>query len=129
MKTGPRKKLLKELAVINADNCTGCEACMKVCSVDCIELRSIDRGVVKGTQYWCEIDLERCVGCQVCVHISQKNSNPYELKVCPSDAIEMVATEQVAQVVAQIGGPLEYIRENWDRLVGTAQHPAERMAA
>jgi len=41
----------------------------------------------------------------------------------------MVATEQVAQVVAQIGGPADYIRENWDRLVGTAQHLAELRAA
>ncbi|MCX7421719.1 MAG: hypothetical protein NT013_19530 [Planctomycetia bacterium] len=90
MKTEPRKKLPKELAVINADNCTGCE---------------------------------------VCVHIPQKKSNPYELTVCPWDAIEMVATEQVAQVVAQIGGPPEYIQENWDRLVGTTQHLAELRAA
>ena len=42
--------------------------------------------------------------------------------------IEMVPTEQVAQVVAQVGGPPEYIRENWDRLVGTAQHLAELKA-
>ena len=41
----------------------------------------------------------------------------------------MVATEQVAQVVAQIGGPPDYIHENWDRLVGTAQHLAELKAA
>ena len=32
----PRKKLPKELAVIYADNCTGCEACIEVCPVDCI---------------------------------------------------------------------------------------------
>ena len=129
MKKESRKKLPKELAVINADNCTGCEACIEVCPVDCIELRSIDRGVVKGTQLWCEIDLERCIGCEFCVHIPKKKSNPYELTVCPWDAIEMVATEQVAQVVAQIGGPPEYLHENWDRLVGTAQRLAERMVA
>jgi electron transport complex protein RnfB len=61
-KEGPRKKVPKELAVINADNCTGCESCLEVCPVDCIELKTIDRGIVKGTQQWCEIDLERCVG-------------------------------------------------------------------
>ena len=76
-KQGPRKKLPKELAVITADNCTGCEACLEVCPV------------------------------------------------CPWDAIEMVPTEQVAQVVAQIGGPPDYVERNWDRLVGTAQHLAE----
>ena len=46
----PRKKPPKELAVINADNCTGCEACIEVRPADCIELRRIDLGVVKGTQ-------------------------------------------------------------------------------
>ena len=104
-KKAPRKKVPKELAVINADNCTGCESCLEVCPVDCIELKSINRGVVKGNETWCEIDLARCVGCEVCVHIPQKKSNPYELLVCPWDAIEMVPTENVAQVVAEIGGP------------------------
>ena len=129
-KKGPRKKLPKELAVINADNCTGCESCLEVCPVDCIELKNLPGTPgVKGNQSWCEIDIERCVGCEVCVHIPQKKTNPYELTVCPWDAIEMVPTEQVAQVVAQIGGPPEYIHENWDRLVGTAQHLAELKAA
>lgn len=126
-KQGPRKKLPKTLAVINADNCTGCESCLEVCPVDCINLIEMKHGV-KGNQSWCEIDLERCVGCEVCVHIPQKSSNPYELTVCPWNAIEMVPTEQVAQYVAQIGGPPEYIEKNWDRLVGTAQHLAELKA-
>ncbi len=126
-KKGRRKKVPKELAVINADNCTGCESCLEICPVGCIELKSFSRGL-KGSQSWCEIDLERCVGCEVCVHIPSKKSNPYELKVCPWNAIELVPTEQVAQVVARIGGPPEYICENWDRLVGTAQHLAELRA-
>lgn len=128
-KKAPRKKVPKLLAVINADNCTGCESCLEVCPVDCIELLSLDRGVVNGTQQWCEIDIERCVGCEVCVHIPGKKTNPYELTVCPWDAIELVKTENVAQVVAQIGGPTEYIHENWDRLVTTAQHLAELRAS
>ena len=122
-KKAPRKKVPKELAVINADNCTGCEACLEVCPVDCIE--KIQQYVqFHNLQSWCEIDLERCVGCEVCVHIPQKKTNPYELLVCPWDAIEMVPTEQVHDVVAQIGGPPEYIHENWDRLVTTAHHLA-----
>ena len=44
-KAAPRKKLPKELAVINADNCTGCESCLEVCPVDCIELNNIGNGV------------------------------------------------------------------------------------
>ncbi len=126
-KQGPRKKLPKELAVINADNCTGCEACLEVCPVDCINMIVLNHGV-KGSQAFCEIDLERCVGCEVCVHIPGKKTNPYELKVCPWDAIEMVPTEKVAQHVAISGGPRDYIVANWDRLVGTAQHLAELKA-
>jgi electron transport complex protein RnfB len=122
-KKAPRKKVPRELAVINADNCTGCESCIEVCPVDCITMISHSHGV-KGVQAWCEIDLDLCVGCEVCVHIPQKKTNPYELLVCPWDAIEMIATEEVAEVVAQIGGPPEYIADNWDRLVGTAHHLA-----
>ena len=74
-KKAPRKKVPKELAVINADNCTGCESCREVCPVDCIELIRLDpdrgRGLGQGAEQWCEIDLERCVGCEVCVHIPQ----------------------------------------------------------
>mgnify|MGYP001035406784 CR=1 FL=1 len=90
-KEGPRKKVPKELAVINADNCTGCESCLEVCPVDCISLISMHHAL-KGNQSWCEIDVERCVGCEVCVHIPQKKTNPYELTICPWNAIEMVST-------------------------------------
>ena len=86
-KKAPRKKVPKTLAVINADNCTGCESCREVCPVDCIDFNQIGLGT-KGNQSWCEIDLERCVGCEVCVHIPSQKSNPYELLVCPWDAIE-----------------------------------------
>jgi electron transport complex protein RnfB len=41
----------------------------------------------------------------------------------------MVPTEEVAQVVAQIGGPPEYVEKNWERLVGAAQKLAELKAA
>ena len=103
-------------------------ACVEVCPVDCIsKIQQYDQ--FHNLQSWCQIDLERCVGCEVCVHIPGKKSNPYELTVCPWNAIEMIPTELVAQAVAQIGGPPEYIVDNWDRLVGTAQHLAEMKAA
>ena len=97
-KSGSRKKLPKEVAVINADNCTGCEACLEVCPVDCIY--KVSGETIPILQSWCEIDVERCVGCEVCVHVPTKKSDPYELTVCPWDAIEMVPIEDVE---AQIG--------------------------
>jgi electron transport complex protein RnfB len=126
-KQGPRKKLPKELAVINADNCTGCESCLEVCPVDCIELRTMHLGV-KGNQTWCEIDIERCVGCEVCVAVPTKKSDPYRLTVCPWDAIEMVPVIKVAEYVSIKGGPPDYMLQNWDRLVIPAQRMVELAA-
>src|SRR5215472_11695673 len=100
-KQGPRKKLPKELAVINADNCTGCEACLEVCPVDCI-LKIQQYDGFYNLQSFCQIDLERCVGCEVCEGIPGEKSSPHDLKVYPRYAIEMAPTEQVRQVVSQI---------------------------
>ena len=126
-KAGSRKKVPKEIAVINADNCTGCEACLEVCPVDCIS--KVPGGSISVLQSWCEIDTERCVGCEVCVKLPSKKSDPYTLTVCPWDAIEMVPTTQVAQAVARKGGPPGYMYENWDRLIIPAQRMAELAAA
>ncbi len=73
----PRKiKLPKTLAVINQSGCTGCEACIQFCPVDCIE-------VVPGPKFLdlgklVEVDLDRCIGCKLCA------------KHCPWDTIEMI---------------------------------------
>ncbi len=122
VKTGARKKLPKEVAIINADNCTGCDACLEICPVDCID--KVPGSQNRFLQSWCEIDVDRCVGCEICVHIPTKGSNPYELLVCPWDAIEMVKTVDLAHAVVAKGGPPEYLRENWERVV----EPAIRMA-
>ena len=102
-----RKKLPQELAVIRADNCTGCEACIEVCPVDCIyKVPGEDQ---PGLQTFCDIDLERCIGCALCE------------RWCPWDAIDMVPTPTIADHVAQKGGPPDYIAKNGDRLVSVAQ--------
>ena len=107
----PKKKLFPKLAVIRADNCTGCEACIEVCPVDCIY--KIPGEDMPGLQTFCDIDLERCIGCKLCE------------RWCPWDAIEMVPTPQVAQAVAEKGGPPAYVEKNWDKLVSSAQTLAE----
>ncbi len=102
-----RKKLPKALAVVNADNCTGCEACVEVCPVDCIY--KVGGPDLPTLQSFVDIDLERCIGCELCE------------RWCPWDAIDMVKPLEIAQAVADKGGPAEYVDANWDKLVGAAQ--------
>lgn len=113
-----KKKLPKWLAVINADNCTGCESCLEVCPVDCIE--KVPGDTISSLQSWCQIDVERCVGCEVCVHIPSKKTDPYELTVCPWDAIQLVRPIDVAHFVAEKGGPEDYLAEHWEEVVEPA---------
>ena len=106
-----RKKLPKELAVVYADNCTGCEACIEVCPVDCIyKVPGVDQPTV---QWFVDIDLERCIGCALCE------------RWCPWDAIEMVPTPRIAEAVAVKGGPPEYVEKNQEHLNRVAQQLAE----
>jgi electron transport complex protein RnfB len=103
----PRKKFPKEWAVVRADNCTGCEACIEVCPVDCIyKVPGEDQ---PGLLSFVDIDLERCIGCSLCE------------RWCPWDAIDMVPTAQLVQAVAEKGGPPDYVAKNQERLVKTAQ--------
>src|SRR2546426_6538254 len=78
-----KKKLPKTLALLDEDMCTGCEACMTVCPVDCIS-------IIPGPRHElafqvCTIDLPRCIGCTLC-H-----------QVCPWDCITMIPTDQFLQ--------------------------------
>ena len=71
------KRPPKKVAVIDADNCAGCEACIEVCPVGCILLITQKEGV-KGADSWWEVELERCIGCELCVRIPGKRSDVYE---------------------------------------------------
>ena len=82
-----RKKAPKQVAVINQNGCTGCEACIQFCPVDCIEI--VPGPEFADFQKIVEVDQSRCIGCQLCA------------KNCPWDTIPMINIEQAEETARE----------------------------
>ena len=74
----PRKPRPK--AIINENGCTGCEACITVCPVDCIV--KIPNPGSPELNPICRVDWDRCTGCTICA------------RDCPWETIDMVLPNQ-----------------------------------
>ena len=78
-----KKKKPKLVAVVDEDNCTGCQACVPFCPVNCIAPLSKEKyqSIIPPVQ----IKFNECIGCQVCARVCTKLT---------WDAIEMVSIEE-----------------------------------
>ena len=79
-----RKKKVKPklIAVVDEDNCTGCQVCVPFCPVDCIE--SVPKEKYDIPIPPVQIRFDECIGCVVCARVCTKMT---------WDAIRMIDTD------------------------------------
>lgn len=81
-----KKKKPKIVAVVDEDNCTGCQVCVPFCPVDCIA--PVPRAKYDVPIPPVQIKFNECIGCSICS------------RVCNNltwDAIDMVPVAQFEQ--------------------------------
>ena len=76
------KKRSANIAIVRRDDCTGCEACIVFCPVDCIDLMGAPEN---PAEKYVLIDKETCIGCTLCA------------RYCPWESIDMVVREPFEQ--------------------------------
>ena len=81
-----RKKVRpRTVAVVDEDNCTGCQVCVAFCPVDCIEPVPIKKHVYPPIPP-VQIRYNECIGCQICARVCTKLT---------WDAIRMIDTDDL----------------------------------
>ena len=87
-KIATKKVRPKLTAWVDEDNCTGCEACVPFCPVDCIEPVPIDKHVYHPIPP-VQIRYNECIGCQICARVCTKLT---------WDAIRMMPTDKFEEI-------------------------------
>ncbi len=82
-KISEKKKRPKIVAVVDEDNCTGCQACVPFCPVDCIEPVPPEKYNIPIPPV--QIRFNECIGCSVCARVCSKLT---------WEAIEMIPVAQ-----------------------------------
>jgi len=78
-----KKRRPKMMAVVDEDNCTGCQVCVPFCPVDCIE--SVPKEKYDTPIPPVQIRFNECIGCQICARVCTKLT---------WDAIRMIPTDE-----------------------------------
>ena len=65
-----KKTRPKLMAVVDEDNCTGCQACVPFCPVDCIETVPKEKYDIPIAPV--QVRFNECIGCQVCARVCTK---------------------------------------------------------
>jgi len=86
-KIATKKVRPKLTAWVDEDNCTGCQACVPFCPVDCIEPVAMSKHVYPPTPP-VQIRFNECIGCQICARVCTKLT---------WDAIRMVNTDKIEE--------------------------------
>ena len=83
-KIASKKKKPKLIALVDEDNCTGCQACVPFCPVDCIAPVPHDKYDIPIPPV--QIRFNECIGCQICARVCTKMT---------WDAIRMIPTPEI----------------------------------
>ena len=77
----------KVMAVVDEDNCTGCQACIPFCPVDCIEAVPKDKYDIPIPPV--QVRFNECIGCKVCARVCTKLTWD-DIRLMPTDTFEEV---------------------------------------